>query len=81
MVFKGTVTKEEVDEVIQRYDTICEDAFKKAGDERQIYHKHWLDSPWSGFFEGKDPLKVIIHHFQHVILLSYYSRKVLFKFL
>merc|ERR1712165_114859 len=54
---EGTVTKEEVDEVIQRYDTICEDAFKKAGEERQIYHKHWLDSPWSGFFEGKDPLK------------------------
>ena len=54
----GTVTKEEVDEVIQRYDTICEEAFKKAGEERQIYHKHWLDSPWSGFFEGKDPLKV-----------------------
>ena len=24
----------------------------------QTYHKHWLDSPWSGFFEGKDPLKV-----------------------
>lgn len=22
-----------------------------------MYHKHWLDSPWSGFFEGKDPLK------------------------
>merc|ERR1719384_1002409 len=54
---EGTVTKEEVDEVIQRYDTICEEAFKKAGEERQIYHKHWLDSPWSGFFEGKDPLK------------------------
>merc|ERR1711981_279440 len=54
---EGTVTKEEVDEVIKRYDTICEEAFKKAADERQIYHKHWLDSPWSGFFEGKDPLK------------------------
>ena len=57
----GTVTKEEVDEVIQRYDTICEEAFKKAGEERQIYHKHWLDSPWSGFFEGKDPLKVSLY--------------------
>merc|ERR1712141_158533 len=54
---EGTVTKEEVDEVIKRYDTICKEAFKKAGDEKQIYHKHWLDSPWSGFFEGKDPMK------------------------
>ena len=24
----------------------------------QTFHKHWLDSPWSGFFEGKDPLHV-----------------------
>ena len=54
----GTVTKEEVNEVIDRYEKICEEAFKKAGEEKQIYHKHWLDSPWSGFFEVKDPLKV-----------------------
>ena len=57
----GTVTKEEVDDVINRYEKICEDAFKKAGEEKQIYHKFWLDSPWSGFFEGKDPLKVNKH--------------------
>lgn len=24
----------------------------------EIANKHWLDSPWSGFFEGKDPLKI-----------------------
>ena len=54
---EGTVTKEEVDEVIDRYEKICDDAFKKAGEEKQIYHKNCLDSPWSGFFEGKDPLK------------------------
>lgn len=23
-----------------------------------VQYKDWLDSPWSGFFEGKDPLKV-----------------------
>ena len=45
-------------QVINKYEGICEDAFKKAGEEKQVYHKHWLDSPWSGFFEGKDPLKV-----------------------
>jgi len=54
---EGVVTQEEVDDVIQRYEKICEDAFKKAQEEKQVYHKHWLDSPWSGFFEGKDPLK------------------------
>ena len=52
------MTKEEVDAVVAKYDQICEEAFKKAGEERQVYYKHWLDSPWSGFFEGKDPLKV-----------------------
>lgn len=55
----GIVTKEEVDEVIARYEKICEEAHKKAGEEKQVYHKDWLDSPWSGFFEGKDPLKVV----------------------
>ena len=54
---EGIVTKEEVEDVIDRYEKICEDAFKKAQEEKQVYHKHWLDSPWSGFFEGKDPLK------------------------
>jgi hypothetical protein len=52
------VTKEEVDAVIDKYEKICEDAFKKAAEETQTFHKHWLDSPWSGFFEGKDPLHV-----------------------
>jgi len=55
---EGVVTKEEVDAVIDKYEKICEEAYKKAGEETQVFHKHWLDSPWSGFFEGKDPLKV-----------------------
>jgi 2-oxoglutarate dehydrogenase E1 component len=58
LVNEGIVTKEEVDEVVDKYEKICEDAYKKAAAERQVYHKHWLDSPWSGFFEGKDPLKM-----------------------
>merc|ERR1719266_3118458 len=55
---EGLVTKEEVDSVIDKYDKICEDAFKKAATIKTTYHKYWLDSPWSGFFEGKDPLKM-----------------------
>jgi len=55
---EGVVTKEETAAVIDKYEKICEEAFKKAGEETQTFHKHWLDSPWSGFFEGKDPLKV-----------------------
>ena len=44
--------------MIEKYDSICEAAYKRASEETQVFHKHWLDSPWSGFFEGKDPLKV-----------------------
>jgi len=58
LIKEGTVTREEVDEVINKYERICEDAYKKAASETQTYHKHWLDSPWSGFFEGKDPYKM-----------------------
>merc|ERR1711963_243021 len=58
LINEGMVTQEEVDSVVDKYEKICEDAFVKAGKERQVYHKHWLDSPWSGFFEGKDPLKM-----------------------
>ena len=58
LINEGTVTKEEVVAVIDKYEKICEDAYKKAAEETQTFHKHWLDSPWSGFFEGKDPLHV-----------------------
>merc|ERR550532_1504408 len=58
LIGEGIVTKEEVDSVIDKYEKICEDAFKKAATIKTTYHKYWLDSPWSGFFEGKDPLKM-----------------------
>ena len=58
LIAEGVVTKEETKAVVDKYDKICEEAYKKAGEETQVYNKHWLDSPWSGFFEGKDPLHV-----------------------
>jgi len=58
LIAEGVATKEEVQAVVDKYDKICEEAFKKASEETKIYNKDWLDSPWSGFFEGKDPLKV-----------------------
>merc|ERR1719427_2220797 len=58
LISEGVATTEEVEAVVEKYDKICEEAFKKAAEETQIFNKHWLDSPWSGFFEGKDPLKV-----------------------
>lgn len=43
--------------VNDKYEKICEEAYNQAKQETHIKFKDWLDSPWSGFFEGKDPLK------------------------
>lgn len=42
----------------QRYEKILEDEYAMASKEKAIKYAEWLDSPWSGFFEGKDPMKI-----------------------
>ncbi|XP_035793893.1 2-oxoglutarate dehydrogenase, mitochondrial-like isoform X2 [Anopheles albimanus] len=58
LIGEGVVTAEEVKSVKDKYEKICEEAFEQAKTETHIKYKDWIDSPWSGFFEGKDPLKV-----------------------
>ncbi|XP_037792795.1 2-oxoglutarate dehydrogenase, mitochondrial-like [Penaeus monodon] len=58
LINEGVVTPEEVKEVKDKYEKILETAFSVAKQETQVFNKHWIDSPWSGFFEGKDPLKI-----------------------
>ncbi|XP_037934152.1 2-oxoglutarate dehydrogenase-like, mitochondrial isoform X2 [Teleopsis dalmanni] len=58
LIAEGTVTGDEVKSVAAKYEKICEEAFEGAKKETHIKYKDWLDSPWSGFFEGKDPLLV-----------------------
>ncbi|XP_034239296.1 2-oxoglutarate dehydrogenase, mitochondrial isoform X2 [Thrips palmi] len=58
LIEEGVVTPEEVKDVKDKYEKICEDAHAAARKETHIKYKDWLDSPWSGFFEGKDPLKM-----------------------
>ncbi|XP_063914739.1 2-oxoglutarate dehydrogenase complex component E1-like isoform X6 [Zophobas morio] len=57
LIKEGVVTPDEVKDVKSKYEKICEDALDSARKETHIKYKDWLDSPWSGFFEGKDPLK------------------------
>ncbi|KAK8403660.1 hypothetical protein O3P69_000035 [Scylla paramamosain] len=57
LVSEGVVTKEEAKEVRDKYEKILEEAFAAAKMETRVFNKHWIDSPWSGFFEGKDPLR------------------------
>ncbi|XP_025073596.1 2-oxoglutarate dehydrogenase, mitochondrial [Pogonomyrmex barbatus] len=58
LIDNNVVTPEEVKDVKAKYEKICEEAYNNARQETHIKYKDWLDSPWSGFFEGKDPLKV-----------------------
>ncbi|XP_041976104.1 2-oxoglutarate dehydrogenase, mitochondrial isoform X2 [Aricia agestis] len=58
LIAEGVVTAEEVKDVKDKYEKICEEAYSQAKQETHIKYKDWLDSPWSGFFEGKDPLKM-----------------------
>ena len=36
LISEGVVTKEEVQAVVDKYDKICEEAYKKAGEETQV---------------------------------------------
>ncbi|XP_071857858.1 oxoglutarate dehydrogenase Nc73EF isoform X5 [Bombus fervidus] len=58
LIDDSVVSPEEVKDVKDKYEKICEEAYVNARQETHIKYKDWLDSPWSGFFEGKDPLKV-----------------------
>ena len=58
LIEEGVVTKDEVTDVKNKYEKICEEAYVKAQQETQIRYKDWLDSPWSGFFEGIFPFEI-----------------------
>nr|XP_040025120.1 2-oxoglutarate dehydrogenase, mitochondrial-like isoform X1 [Gasterosteus aculeatus aculeatus] len=50
LIGEGVVTLQEYEEEVARYDRICEEAYARSKDEKILHIKHWLDSPWPGFF-------------------------------
>ncbi|XP_076876777.1 2-oxoglutarate dehydrogenase complex component E1 isoform X2 [Brachyhypopomus gauderio] len=50
LMAEGAVTRQEYEEEIAKYDKICEEAYARSKDEKILHIKHWLDSPWPGFF-------------------------------
>ncbi|XP_068608625.1 2-oxoglutarate dehydrogenase complex component E1 [Brachionichthys hirsutus] len=50
LVAEGVVTPQEYEEEVAQYDKICEEAYTRSKDEKILHIKHWLDSPWPGFF-------------------------------
>ncbi|XP_065103586.1 oxoglutarate (alpha-ketoglutarate) dehydrogenase a (lipoamide) isoform X2 [Paramisgurnus dabryanus] len=50
LIAEGVVTRQEYEEEVAKYDKICEEAHVRSKDEKILHIKHWLDSPWPGFF-------------------------------
>uniref|UniRef100_A0A4W6F263 2-oxoglutarate dehydrogenase complex component E1 n=1 Tax=Lates calcarifer TaxID=8187 RepID=A0A4W6F263_LATCA len=50
VIAEGVITMQEYEEEVARYDKICEEAYARSKDEKILHIKHWLDSPWPGFF-------------------------------
>uniref|UniRef100_A0A8B9PCM6 2-oxoglutarate dehydrogenase complex component E1 n=1 Tax=Apteryx owenii TaxID=8824 RepID=A0A8B9PCM6_APTOW len=50
LISQGVVNQPEYEEEIAKYDKICEEAHARSKDEKILHIKHWLDSPWPGFF-------------------------------
>ncbi|TRY96862.1 hypothetical protein DNTS_015418 [Danionella cerebrum] len=50
LIAEGAVSRQEYEEEIAKYDKICEEAYSRSKDEKILHIKHWLDSPWPGFF-------------------------------
>ncbi|BFZ17509.1 hypothetical protein BsWGS_20554 [Bradybaena similaris] len=56
LINNGVLSQQEYEEEISKYDKICEEAYSLAKKETAVSNIDWLDSPWSGFFEGRDPM-------------------------
>ncbi|KAL3208440.1 hypothetical protein MRX96_039133 [Rhipicephalus microplus] len=57
LVDEGVVSEKEIEEEKERYESILSEAYKNAEKEDKSYNRDWLDSPWSGFFGDRDPIK------------------------
>lgn len=54
----GVLTKEREKEYMEEYEKILEEGLSSSRKETHVKLSHWLDSPWIGFFKGKDKYKV-----------------------
>ncbi|XP_060560262.1 2-oxoglutarate dehydrogenase complex component E1-like isoform X5 [Ruditapes philippinarum] len=56
LMASGTVTQEEYEYEVNKYDKICEEAYMLAKKEISVSNKDWLDSPWEGFFDNREAM-------------------------
>ncbi|KAK9870488.1 hypothetical protein WA026_008046 [Henosepilachna vigintioctopunctata] len=58
LIKEGVITKEREKQYVAEYDKILEDGLAASKKETHVKLTHWLDSPWVGFFKGKDKYEV-----------------------
>lgn len=56
LIEEQTITTEEYATEVAKYDQILEDAHVAARKETALHNRLWLDSPWAGFFDNRDPM-------------------------
>ncbi|XP_065318343.1 2-oxoglutarate dehydrogenase complex component E1-like isoform X2 [Gordionus sp. m RMFG-2023] len=57
LIKQGIVSNTEIETEKEEYKKICEGSHNTVKQITKMMHTQWLDSPWDGFFKGKDPLK------------------------
>ncbi|KAM8709170.1 hypothetical protein ACLKA7_016046 [Drosophila subpalustris] len=58
LVKEGTIKMEEYTAMNAKYEKICNDAYEESKKHTEFKYSDWLDSPWPGYFQGRDRLKV-----------------------
>ncbi|XP_065359562.1 2-oxoglutarate dehydrogenase-like, mitochondrial [Calliphora vicina] len=59
LIKENVISAEEFKTEVEGYEKILETGFADASKETSIKYKDWIDSPWSGFFEGRDRTKML----------------------
>lgn len=47
-----------IQDEINKYDNICEEAYTQAKKEISFSNAEWLDSPWEGFFDNRQAMVI-----------------------
>ncbi|XP_017126965.1 2-oxoglutarate dehydrogenase, mitochondrial [Drosophila elegans] len=58
LIKEGVVSDNEFKAMVSQYDKICEEAWTESKTMKSIKYSSWIDSPWPGFFEGRDRLEL-----------------------
>uniref|UniRef100_A0AAF5PIJ3 2-oxoglutarate dehydrogenase, mitochondrial n=3 Tax=Wuchereria bancrofti TaxID=6293 RepID=A0AAF5PIJ3_WUCBA len=55
---ENVVNEQYVEDEVNKYNTLLEDAYQEAQKVAYLRHRDWIDSPWDTFFKKRDPLKI-----------------------